>query len=329
MTNASLSNSILPPAAASVPLDRELLDRIQAHPFDEPGAAPSFGQRLARENGWPSAFANRVVAEYRRFVYLACTAPTEVTPSDEVDQAWHLHLTYTRNYWEAFCPNVLGRPLHHNPSSGGPAEELRYRANYRGTLVLYKEVFGTAPPPDIWPPEQVRFAKGGQYGRVNRALFTVMPHAQYNKATRVVALGALSLVLVSFALAIFVGITTVSALRGTGSWIAPAIGSLVLMFWLAHLRPAIDQLASDGEETRRSPSGRAASPAAASRPAARPTSSPAYQYPHYYPVGVAAPADSDPQTAPPVEIRTIPTEPSSSDFGGCGASCGGGFSSCS
>jgi hypothetical protein len=34
-----------------------------------------------------------------------------VTPSEQVDQVWHLHLTYTRSYWDEFCPNVLGQPF--------------------------------------------------------------------------------------------------------------------------------------------------------------------------------------------------------------------------
>ncbi|MEZ6192343.1 MAG: hypothetical protein R3C45_13785 [Phycisphaerales bacterium] len=51
-----------------------------------------------------------MVNEYRRFCYLAIAAGHTVTPSDEVDQAWHLHLLYTRDYWEDFCPNVLGTP---------------------------------------------------------------------------------------------------------------------------------------------------------------------------------------------------------------------------
>ncbi len=45
--------------------------------------------------------------EYRRFAFLAATAGHPVTPSDAVDQAWHLHLTYSRDYWDRFCP-LLG-----------------------------------------------------------------------------------------------------------------------------------------------------------------------------------------------------------------------------
>ncbi|WP_207796605.1 glycine-rich domain-containing protein [Sphingomonas oleivorans] len=78
-----------------------------------------FAKRLARENGWTDAHAARVIEEYRRFCFLSVTGDGEMTPSDAVDQVWHLHLSYSRDYWERFCPNVLGRALHHGPTAGG------------------------------------------------------------------------------------------------------------------------------------------------------------------------------------------------------------------
>ena len=63
----------------------------------------TFARRLARENRWTIEFAKRVVEEYKRFVYLACVSRVPVTPSEDVDQAWHLHLAYTRNYWQELC----------------------------------------------------------------------------------------------------------------------------------------------------------------------------------------------------------------------------------
>ena len=87
--------------------DDSLWQRIAAHHIGPPDAALSFARRLARENRWSLAYAERVIEEYRRFCYLAMTAGHEVTPSDQVDQAWHLHLTYSRDYWERFCPEVL------------------------------------------------------------------------------------------------------------------------------------------------------------------------------------------------------------------------------
>lgn len=51
-------------------------------------------------------------------MYLAVRANHPVTPSDEVDQAWHLHLTYSRSYWDEFCGAVLEEVVHHDPTRG-------------------------------------------------------------------------------------------------------------------------------------------------------------------------------------------------------------------
>jgi len=63
-----------------------LWDRLLAFNFDNTGDALTFTQRLARENGWSLGFAQRVVEEYRRFLYLALRASHSVTPSDAVDK---------------------------------------------------------------------------------------------------------------------------------------------------------------------------------------------------------------------------------------------------
>jgi hypothetical protein len=115
------------------------------------GAALTFAAKLARDNGWDRPFAEAVAQEYRRFLYLAATAQTPVTPSDAVDRAWHLHLTYSRHYWDVLCGQILGRPLHHDPSLGGAGEDARHRDQYAGTLARYRETFGEEPPAAIWP----------------------------------------------------------------------------------------------------------------------------------------------------------------------------------
>lgn len=153
--------------AASEPVDVDLLERLEAFQLDDPTAALTFSRRLARENGWTHDFALRVVDEYKRFVYLAMTAGHEVTPSDEVDQAWHLHLTYTRSYWDEMCGNVLGRPLHHGPTKGGEAEGERFEDQYERTLESYRRAFGQEAPSDIWPPAEVRFGDAAYFVRVN------------------------------------------------------------------------------------------------------------------------------------------------------------------
>lgn len=145
----------------------ELWERLLAHSIGPADAPLSFADRLARENRWSAPFTERVILEYKRFCYLACTAGHEVTPSDAVDQVWHLHLTYSRDYWGVFCPDVLGAELHHGPTAGGQVERTRYYDQYAQTFRSYEDAFGEAPPPDIWPGAGRRFGVDPQGLRVN------------------------------------------------------------------------------------------------------------------------------------------------------------------
>src|SRR5260221_356074 len=88
---------------------------------------------------------------------IAIPPETPICPSEDVDAAWHLHLTYTRSYWKRFCGEVLGRQLHHEPTRGGPAENTKHLAMYEATLAVYREAFGEEPPRDIWTPARERF----------------------------------------------------------------------------------------------------------------------------------------------------------------------------
>lgn len=131
--------------------DHPVWNALLSYKIGSADAAFPFSARLARDNGWTVAMAERVISEYKRFCFLAVTVDRPVTPSDAVDQAWHLHLTYTRDYWEWFCPQVLRRPLHHGPTAGGAAEQHKYFEQYAQTLASYEAVFGAQPPSDLWP----------------------------------------------------------------------------------------------------------------------------------------------------------------------------------
>lgn len=148
--------------------------RLESFAIGAPGAALSFAERLARENGWALSRAERTVAEYRRFLYLCIEAGHPVTPSDAVDQAWHLHLTYTESYWDDLCRDLLGRPLHHGPTRGGPAEDAKYRDWYERTLMSYEHHFGMPPPADLWPPPEVRFG-AARFRRVDTSHHWLVP----------------------------------------------------------------------------------------------------------------------------------------------------------
>jgi hypothetical protein len=91
------------------------------------------------------AKSERVLGEYRRFLFLAMAAGHPVSPSRAVALAWHQHLLDTRSYWQEFCPRVLGQPLHHTPSRGSEEERQRLGERYRRTLTSYRACFGEAP----------------------------------------------------------------------------------------------------------------------------------------------------------------------------------------
>lgn len=92
---------------------------FEAFVFDEPDHPFSFSRLLARENGRSASFTARAIAEYRRFLYLAVATDHEVTPSEVVDRVWHLHLTYSRSYWERLCGALLKRLLHRRGATSG------------------------------------------------------------------------------------------------------------------------------------------------------------------------------------------------------------------
>lgn len=154
---------------------KRLWARLENYTPDESGTAYPFTKRLARDNAWTMAYAERVVTEYKRFAFLAMVAGHPVTPSDQVDQAWHLHMLYTRSYWEDFCGNVLGNPLHHQPTKGGSQERDKFHDWYDRTKESYFEFFGEHPPSDIWPDSEKRFGEDVHYIRVNTKRNWVLP----------------------------------------------------------------------------------------------------------------------------------------------------------
>ena len=152
----------------------ELLQRLEGYTPDEPTAFP-FSERLARENGWSPSYARRVIHEYKRFAFLAVTAGHPVSPSDEVDQAWHLHMLYTRAYWTNFCAEVLRTPLHHQPTKGGREERGKFHNWYQRTLESYRQFFNMEPPSDIWPSAERRFGEDIHFVRVNEVRNWIIP----------------------------------------------------------------------------------------------------------------------------------------------------------
>lgn len=120
--------------------------------MDDGTAVIPFSAKLAASENWSAEFTQRAIEEYKKFILLCCISEKGASPSQTVDEVWHLHLTYTQSYWIDFCRNTLGKDIHHHPSAGGDQENHKHREWYKETLQLYRTVFGAGAPADIWPP---------------------------------------------------------------------------------------------------------------------------------------------------------------------------------
>src|SRR5262249_49181435 len=94
-----------------------------------------------------------------------------------------LHLIYTRSYWDDLCGRVLGRPLHHTPTQGGPTEQAHYVDLYEKTLASYERLFGEAPPTEIWPAAAQRFGEDLKHVTVNTSQNWIAPKPQLSSWT--------------------------------------------------------------------------------------------------------------------------------------------------
>ncbi len=223
-----------------------LLERLLSFEFDEPDAKLTFARRLARENGWSASYAKRVISEYKRFLFLAVAAGHVVTPSEQVDQAWHLHLTYTRSYWDYLCPEVLEQPLHHGPTKGGSEEQTKYKDLYQQTLDSYERLLGQKPPSDIWSPTEQRFGEDLQHVTVNTAQYWIIPKLRWPRmpsgSTPLFAVG-----LVGLPLALPLGVTTWNPLNLTGPEFLAFYGALMIVAALLALTTRLVALPQSNE----------------------------------------------------------------------------------
>ncbi|MBF7073555.1 hypothetical protein ISG33_09135 [Glaciecola sp. MH2013] len=181
-------------------MDQSLYKAIMALNISDKNAAFTFEMRLARENAWSLDYAKQVVHEYKRFIYLIASTNRSQTPSDQVDQAWHLHMTYTDSYWNVMCKEIIGKNIHHGPTRGGAEQRQTYREQYINTLHTYRDVFGDEPA-SIWPSADKRFANASEFVRLNKADYWLLPKLGFPKflVAPLSVAGFLSLAFVSYA----------------------------------------------------------------------------------------------------------------------------------
>lgn len=102
---------------------------------------------------WQRAYCNLALSEYRRFAFLALISDSEITPSEAIDEVWHLHILHTQDYSQfgAACQHFL----HHWP--GMPTNRPQFNKQYEMTREMYRVVFGYDAPQAFWPLQKTSF----------------------------------------------------------------------------------------------------------------------------------------------------------------------------
>jgi hypothetical protein len=151
------------------------LNRVLTHQVGNDGGK-AFLRKLATLHGWEDEFALGAYQEYLRFCYLVVTHADQqqLSPSYIVDQVWHLHLTYSQDYWKVFCPSILQFELHHQPANGSQQDAFAMREQYAQTIKRYRTEFGEIPH-EYWP-SMLKQLQGVRHTRlVDQSRFWVIP----------------------------------------------------------------------------------------------------------------------------------------------------------
>lgn len=125
-------------------LNLQLWELIKTHKMPDDATGRPFIERLMAENRISHDTATVAIAEYLKFMYLCATRSQRNVPSKAVDLVWHLHMQYSRDYWDSFCKK-LEKPVHHNPGGQG----RQHLDDYKNTVKAYRDLFGK-PPKGIW-----------------------------------------------------------------------------------------------------------------------------------------------------------------------------------
>ncbi|NRD19612.1 hypothetical protein HNV08_06100 [Winogradskyella eckloniae] len=156
---------------------KRLWHKIKNFEIDDIDASFTFSDRLARENDWSIEYALRTILEYKKFIFLIAVSDYPQTPSDQIDQVWHLHLLYTESYWIELCTNTIQKQIHHGPTKGSEERTL-FKEQYVKTLDLYASIFNEKPPNDIWLDVDTRFSDI-HFTRVNRKRNWIIPKPRF------------------------------------------------------------------------------------------------------------------------------------------------------
>ena len=96
----------------------------------------------------------QMALEYRRFLGIIAAYPNDRFPiSEAVDELWHTHILFTRDY-RAMSDEIRGEYINHDPILTLEQKRAVEPYYYKGTLVRYHELYREAAPRYWWPIEE-------------------------------------------------------------------------------------------------------------------------------------------------------------------------------
>lgn len=105
----------------------------------------SFEHNLRMIGDWTDESSLRIAEAYRRFLYLKALSGKTIKPPRWIDQAWHLHLSFLKNYRELEA--AVGRRILHGIGMNRRERDEAYDLGRN----LWCSEFDVPPEEDIWP----------------------------------------------------------------------------------------------------------------------------------------------------------------------------------
>lgn len=100
-----------------------------------------------------------ILVEVLRFMHLVVLSGERLTPSQQVDLAWHEFILFTKLYSE-FCNAHFGRFIHHYPAHN----DDNNKEGFRKLHYYYKKHIGLNPNPKLWGKVLIEIADDSDCG---------------------------------------------------------------------------------------------------------------------------------------------------------------------
>lgn len=106
---------------------------------------------MVKREGKEPSYVEIVAKQYLRYLGIIAAYPADRFPvSEPVDEMWHTHILFTRDY-RKMSDAVRGEYINHDPVITDADRQPLMPYYHKGTLVRYRQLYGTAAPRYIWP----------------------------------------------------------------------------------------------------------------------------------------------------------------------------------